>query len=40
MPRPQVPGHIGPTTRQAKAEIPIAAPQHFTMISPANTNPA
>src|SRR2546426_6357027 len=33
-------GMIGPyNSAVAKAEIPIAAPQHFTMISPANTNP-
>ena len=32
-------GMIGPyNSAVAKAEIPIAAPQHFTMISPANTN--
>ncbi|TMG28062.1 MAG: hypothetical protein E6H95_06995, partial [Chloroflexi bacterium] len=31
---------IGPyNSGVAKAEIPIAAPQHFVMISPANTNP-
>ena len=31
---------IGPyNSAVAKAEIPIAAPQHFTMISPSNTNP-
>src|SRR5256712_2207252 len=33
-------GMIGPyNSAVAKAEIPIAAPQHFTMVSPANTNP-
>jgi branched-chain amino acid transport system substrate-binding protein len=33
-------GMVGPyNSAVAKAEIPIAAPQHFTMISPANTNP-
>ncbi len=33
-------GMIGPyNSAVAKAEIPIAAPQHFTMISPSNTNP-
>jgi len=33
-------GMIGPyNSAVAKAEIPIAAPQHFVMISPANTNP-
>jgi branched-chain amino acid transport system substrate-binding protein len=33
-------GMIGPyNSAVAQAEIPIAAPQHFTMISPANTNP-
>src|SRR5262245_12387012 len=33
-------GMIGPfNSAVAKAEIPIAAPAHFTMISPANTNP-
>jgi branched-chain amino acid transport system substrate-binding protein len=32
-------GMIGPfNSAVAKAEIPIAAPQHFTMISPSNTN--
>jgi branched-chain amino acid transport system substrate-binding protein len=31
--RQQVPGHTVPTTRVAKAEIPIAAPQHFVMIT-------
>jgi branched-chain amino acid transport system substrate-binding protein len=31
---------VGPfNSAVAKAEIPIAAPQHFTMISPSNTNP-
>jgi branched-chain amino acid transport system substrate-binding protein len=31
-------GMIGPyNSAVAKAQIPIAAPQHFTMISPANT---
>ncbi len=33
-------GMIGPyNSAVAKAEIPIAAPVHFTMISPSNTNP-
>src|SRR5690348_1849487 len=33
-------GMIGPyNSAVAKAEIPIAAPQHFLMISPSNTNP-
>jgi branched-chain amino acid transport system substrate-binding protein len=33
-------GMIGPyNSAVAKAEIPIAAPAHFTMISPSNTNP-
>src|SRR5450759_5515757 len=33
-------GMIGPyNSAVAQAEIPISAPQHFTMISPANTNP-
>lgn len=33
-------GMIGPyNSAVAKAEIPVAAAQHFTMISPANTNP-
>jgi branched-chain amino acid transport system substrate-binding protein len=33
-------GMIGPyNSAVAQAEIPIAAPQHFTMISPSNTNP-
>ena len=33
-------GMVGPyNSAVAKAEIPVAAPQHFTMISPANTNP-
>jgi branched-chain amino acid transport system substrate-binding protein len=33
-------GMIGPyNSAVAKAEIPIASSQHFTMISPANTNP-
>ena len=33
-------GMIGPfNSAVAKSEIPIAAPQHFTMISPSNTNP-
>jgi branched-chain amino acid transport system substrate-binding protein len=33
-------GMIGPfNSAVAKAEIPIASPQHFTMISPSNTNP-
>jgi branched-chain amino acid transport system substrate-binding protein len=33
-------GMIGPfNSNVAKAEIPIAAPAHLTMISPANTNP-
>jgi branched-chain amino acid transport system substrate-binding protein len=33
-------GMVGPyNSAVAKAEIPIAAPQHFTMISPSNTNP-
>jgi branched-chain amino acid transport system substrate-binding protein len=37
---PKYLGMIGPyNSAVAKAEIPIAAPQHFTMISPANTNP-
>jgi branched-chain amino acid transport system substrate-binding protein len=35
----KVMGMIGPyNSAVAKAEIPISAPQHFTMISPANTN--
>ena len=33
-------GMIGPfNSAVAKAEIPISAPAHFTMISPSNTNP-
>ena len=33
-------GMVGPyNSAVAKAEIPIAAPSHFVMISPANTNP-
>jgi branched-chain amino acid transport system substrate-binding protein len=33
-------GMIGPyNSAVAKAEIPISAPQHFTMISPSNTSP-
>jgi branched-chain amino acid transport system substrate-binding protein len=33
-------GMIGPyNSAVAKAEIPIAAPQHFLMVSPSNTNP-
>ena len=33
-------GMIGPyNSAVAKAEIPVAAPQHLTMISPSNTNP-
>src|SRR5438876_2814966 len=33
-------GMVGPyNSAVAKAEIPIAAPKHFVMISPANTNP-
>lgn len=37
---PKFLGMIGPyNSAVAKAEIPIAAPDHFTMISPANTNP-
>jgi len=33
-------GMIGPyNSAVAKAEIPIAAPKNFVMISPANTNP-
>jgi branched-chain amino acid transport system substrate-binding protein len=33
-------GMIGPyNSAVAKAEIPIASAQHFTMVSPANTNP-
>jgi branched-chain amino acid transport system substrate-binding protein len=33
-------GMVGPfNSAVAKAEIPIAAPQHFTMVSPSNTNP-
>jgi branched-chain amino acid transport system substrate-binding protein len=33
-------GMIGPyNSAVAQAEIPISAPQHFTMISPSNTNP-
>src|SRR5690349_10529355 len=33
-------GMIGPfNSAVAKAEIPIASPQHFTMVSPSNTNP-
>jgi branched-chain amino acid transport system substrate-binding protein len=33
-------GMIGPyNSAGAKAEIPIASPQHFVMISPSNTNP-
>jgi branched-chain amino acid transport system substrate-binding protein len=37
---PKFLGMIGPyNSAVAKAEIPIAAPAHFTMISPSNTNP-
>src|SRR5256885_12229327 len=37
---PKFLGMIGPyNSAVAKAEIPIAAPSHFVMISPANTNP-
>jgi branched-chain amino acid transport system substrate-binding protein len=37
---PKYMGMIGPyNSAVAAAEIPIAAPQHFTMISPSNTNP-
>jgi branched-chain amino acid transport system substrate-binding protein len=37
---PKFLGMIGPyNSAVAKAEIPISAPQHFTMISPSNTNP-
>lgn len=37
---PKFLGMIGPyNSAVAKAEIPIAAPQHFVMISPSNTNP-
>ncbi|HVC75045.1 MAG TPA: branched-chain amino acid ABC transporter substrate-binding protein [Candidatus Micrarchaeaceae archaeon] len=37
---PKFLGMIGPyNSAVAEAEIPIAAPAHFTMISPANTNP-
>ena len=37
---PKFLGMIGPyNSAVAKAEIPIASPQHFTMISPSNTNP-
>ncbi len=37
---PKYLGMIGPyNSAVAKAEIPISSPQHFTMISPANTNP-
>ena len=33
-------GMVGPyNSAVAKAEIPISAPQHFTMVSPSNTNP-
>ena len=33
-------GMVGPyNSAVAKAEIPIASPQHFVMISPSNTNP-
>src|SRR3989449_6106001 len=33
-------GMVGPyNSAVAKAEIPIAAPKHFVMVSPANTNP-
>ena len=33
-------GMVGPfNSAVAKAEIPIANPQHFTMVSPSNTNP-
>lgn len=36
----KIKGMIGPfNSAVARAEIPIAAPQHFTMISPSNTNP-
>src|SRR2546427_4988220 len=37
---PKFLGMIGPyNSAVAKAEIPITAPQHFTMVSPSNTNP-
>ena len=37
---PKFLGMIGPfNSAVAKAEIPIAAPKHFLMISPSNTNP-
>ena len=37
---PKFLGMVGPyNSAVAKAEIPIAAPAHFTMISPSNTNP-
>jgi branched-chain amino acid transport system substrate-binding protein len=37
---PKFLGMIGPfNSAVAKAEIPIAAPKHFTMVSPSNTNP-
>src|SRR5215467_14465099 len=37
---PKFLGMIGPyNSAVAKAEIPISSPQHFTMISPSNTNP-
>ena len=33
-------GMVGPfNSAVAKAEIPVAAPAHFTMVSPSNTNP-
>ena len=33
-------GMVGPfNSAVAKAEIPVAAAEHFTMVSPANTNP-
>jgi branched-chain amino acid transport system substrate-binding protein len=37
---PKFMGMIGPyNSAVAQAEIPISSPQHFTMISPSNTNP-
>jgi branched-chain amino acid transport system substrate-binding protein len=37
---PKFLGMIGPyNSAVAKAEIPISSPQHFTMVSPSNTNP-
>src|SRR5260370_6085069 len=37
---PKFLGMIGPyNSAVAKAEIPVSAPQHFTMISPSNTHP-